>query len=69
MHYASIRGNHRAIDFRACARGLSTGGGRRVTFWSGFVLTDRPRCVPLRIRVDGERRARRAHIALGRRCP
>src|SRR3954447_15446125 len=69
MHYASIKGNHRAIEFRACARGLSTGGGRRVTFWSGFVLTTRPQCVPLRIRVDGEPRVRRARIPLGRRCP
>jgi hypothetical protein len=69
MHYASIKGGHRAFDFRACPRGLSTGGGRRVTFWSGFVLTTRPQCVPLRIRVDDERRVRRARIPLGRRCP
>src|SRR3954452_15226675 len=69
MHYASIAGNHRALSFHACPRGLSTGGGRRVTFWSGFVLTTKPQCVPLRIRVDGERRVRRARIPLRRRCP
>src|SRR3954451_15428866 len=51
MHYASVAGDHRTLSFHACARGLSIGGGRRVTFWSGFVLTDAPQCVPLRVRV------------------
>src|SRR3954451_22567556 len=69
MHYASIAGNHRALSFHACARGLSTGGGRRVTFWSGFVLTTGPLCFPRRIRAAGGRRARRARIPLGRRFP
>src|SRR3954452_5118020 len=69
MHYASIKGNHRAFSFRACARGLSTGGGRRVTFWSGFVLTTVPQGVPLPFSFDGEPCVRRARIPLGRRCP
>src|SRR4051812_15414209 len=46
MHYAAVAGNHRALSFHACPRGLSRGGGRRVTFWSGFVLTTTPQCVP-----------------------
>jgi hypothetical protein len=40
-----------------------------VTFWSGFVLSRRPACLPLTIRVDGEPTARRAVLNLGeRRC-
>jgi hypothetical protein len=47
---------HRVVRFVACRRGQdsgSTADGRPVTFWSGGVLVRSPRCVPLRIRVDG----------------
>jgi hypothetical protein len=54
---------HRVVSFVACRRGQdsdSRGGGRSVTFWSGGVLVESPRCVPLRIRVDG--RAQRTEV-------
>ncbi len=63
---------HRLVKFIACRRGESSGSsadGRPVTFWSGGVLASSPRCVPLRVFVDGASAARRAVIHLGvRRC-
>jgi hypothetical protein len=63
---------HRVVKFIACRRGEPSGSsadGRPVTFWSGGVLASSPRCVPLRIFVDGASAARRAVIHLGvRRC-
>jgi hypothetical protein len=59
---------HRAVEFTACRRGQPSGSsadGRPVTFWSGGVLASSPRCVPLRIFVDGASAARRAVIHLG----
>jgi hypothetical protein len=61
----------RTMTFVACRRGGpsgSHGGAEPVTFWSGFVLTRAPRCLPLLVYVDGARSARRARIALGHRC-
>lgn len=61
----------RAVDFRACSseRAGSSYGGRAATFWSGFILASKPRCVHLRIWTDGARTPRHARVALGRRCP
>ena len=63
---------HRVVSFVACRRGQdsgSTGGGRPVTFWSGGVLVRSPRCVPLRIRIDGRPQGHEV-IRLGvARCP
>ncbi|MDQ3739931.1 MAG: hypothetical protein M3389_03210 [Actinomycetota bacterium] len=60
----------RTMTFVACRRRLgSRAGRRRVTFWSGFVLTPEPQCVPLRVWVDRSRLPRRAAIPLGRECP
>jgi hypothetical protein len=40
-----------------------------VTFWSGFVLSRRPACLPLEVHVNGEPTARRAVLNLGEhRC-
>jgi hypothetical protein len=40
-----------------------------VTFWSGFVLTASPRCVPLEVWVDDERSPRRTVLRMGKsRC-
>lgn len=66
----TVRDGHRVVTFRACAagHGLSDASGRRVTFWSGFVLASRPQCVALRVWVDAEPAPRRARIPLGRRC-
>jgi hypothetical protein len=54
----------RAITFIACRRGeWNPRWGR--PFWSGGVLTESPRCIPLRIWVDGRPEPRRAVIRLG----
>jgi hypothetical protein len=61
---------HRVVTFRACdrAKAQSEGGGRPVTFWSGFVLASAPRCVALRVWVDDEPSPRRARLPLGAGC-
>jgi len=46
----------------------SSADGVAVTFWSGFVLTRTPSCVPLDIYVDNEPSPRRVGLSLGRRC-
>jgi len=59
---------HRVVTFVACRRGEpsgSTADGEPVTFWSGFVLTARPGCVPLKVWVDDEPAPRRAVIPFG----
>jgi hypothetical protein len=42
--------------------------GASVTFWSGFVLTRAPACVPLDIYLDDAPSPRRVGLPLGRRC-
>jgi hypothetical protein len=39
-----------------------------VTFWSGFVLTRAPACIPLQIYVDDSRSPTHVGLPLGRRC-
>jgi hypothetical protein len=58
-----------AVTFAACsaAESRSTADGP-VTFWSGFVMTDNPRCIALDVRVDAAAAPLRRHIELGRRC-
>jgi hypothetical protein len=58
------------MTFRSCNRhdAASRADGRPVTFWSGFVQTTEPACVPLRIWLDRQPTPRHAHIALGKRC-
>ncbi len=46
----------------------SDADGAPVTFWSGFLLADRPQCVRLRVWVDREPRPRTASVSLGKRC-
>jgi hypothetical protein len=69
----SPRDGHRVVTFIACRRGQrsgSTAGALPVTFWSGFVLTASPRCVPLEVWVDDERAPRRTTLRMGvARCP
>jgi hypothetical protein len=66
------RDGHRVVTFIACRRGKRSGSdvdGRPVTFWSGFVLTTAPRCVPLEVWVDAEPTPRKVALPLGvRRC-
>lgn len=65
-----VRDGHRAVTFRSCSarRAGSDADGDPVTFWSGFVVVSKPMCVRLKVWVDDEAAARRARIALGRRC-
>ena len=66
-----LRDTTRTMTFVACRPGGPSGsysGAEQVTFWSGFVLTSAPRCLPLAVYVDGDPSARHARIALGRRC-
>lgn len=64
----SPRDGHRVVTFIACRRGGpsgSTADGEPVTFWSGFVLTASPRCVPLEVWVDDEPSPRHAALRMG----
>jgi hypothetical protein len=69
----SPRDGHRVVTFTACPHAVqsgSTAGGRPVTFWSGFVLTRSPRCVPLDVWVDDEPSPRHTTLRMGvRECP
>ena len=60
---------YRSVTFVACGPGRSEsrGGGFEVTFWSGFVLTRMPACLPLDVSIDAAP-PRRAALALGARC-
>ena len=78
---ATLRDAAHTMTFVACKPGTpsnryrpegpsgSYADGEQVTFWSGFVLTRRPSCVPLEVYVDNDRAPRRVGLALGRRCP
>jgi hypothetical protein len=76
-----LRDTHRAITFVACPPGDpsadyepdgpsgSSADGVSITFWSGFVLTRRPACLRLEIKVDAAPAARHALLNLGEpRC-
>jgi hypothetical protein len=64
-----LRDTYRRMTFVACPPGtpMSDADGAEVTFWSGFVLTREPACIPLRIAVDGGP-PRRVPLSLGVRC-
>lgn len=76
----TLRDTYRTVTFIACrpgrpSRTYRAGGpsgsyadGVQVTFWSGFILTRAPACVPLQIYVDDESSPRRVGLPLGRRC-
>ena len=61
----------RVVDFRSCPSGRATSryARRPATFWSGFILASAPRCVRLRVWVDGARTPRTARVSLGAACP
>ena len=61
---------YRIVTFVACPDGRSGShaDGVPVTFWSGFVLTRAPACIPLEIYIDGSPSPRRVGLSLGRRC-
>jgi hypothetical protein len=64
------RDAHDVITFVACDRDEPSGSkaGGPVTFWSGFVMTSVPTCLPLDVHVDGASTPRRVEIALGADC-
>jgi hypothetical protein len=65
-----LRDTYATIKFVACPTGAPSGSSANgaVTFWSGFVVTRRPACVPLELYVDNSRSVRRAAVALGHGC-
>jgi hypothetical protein len=64
-----LRDTYRSVRFVACGPGKSGShaDGAEVTFWSGFVLTRKPACIPLRILIDGGP-PQRVGLPLGARC-
>ena len=66
----TLHDGYSAITFKSCSsrRAASRADSQRVTFWSGFVLTNRPRCVRLRVWADDDDAPRIRRISLGRRC-
>ena len=59
-----------AVTFRACAAdtpAFSGGTVGPITGWPGALIVSGPRCIRLRLSVDGERRAD-IRLPLGRRC-
>jgi hypothetical protein len=69
MTFAACRSGRPSATHRPEGPSGSSVDGQAVTFWSGFVLTREPRCVPLEVFVDDEPSPRRVALALGRRCP
>jgi hypothetical protein len=62
-----VRDAHDTITFVACRSDEPSGStaGGPVTFWSGFLLTRVPDCVPLNVYVDDEVLPRRAVVPVG----
>jgi hypothetical protein len=62
-----LRDAYDTITFVACGRNEPSGStaGGPVTFWSGFVLTRAPDCVPLNVYVDDEPSPRHAVVPVG----
>jgi hypothetical protein len=65
-----VRDAHDEITFVACNRDEPSGSRAKgpVTFWSGFVMTSVPTCLPLDVRVDDETTPRRVELSLGADC-
>jgi hypothetical protein len=64
-----MRDAYLSATFIPCRSGRSWSSvdDEEVTFWSGFVLSRRPVCLPLDIAIDGAP-PRRVGLALGKRC-
>jgi hypothetical protein len=68
MTFVACRPGKATPDYRPAGPSGSDADGESVTFWSGFVLTRAPACIPLEVYVDGESSPRHVGMALGRRC-
>jgi hypothetical protein len=64
-----LRDAYTSETFIACrrSRARSRADGKKVTFWSGSVLSRRAACLPLDVTID-DAAARRIKLALGKRC-
>lgn len=64
---ARLSDAHDTITFVSCRRDEASGSsaGGPVTFWSGFVMTRAPDCVPLNVYVDDEPSPRHAVVSVG----
>ena len=58
---------HRVVTFRSCSAGRawSSAGGKPVTFWAGFMLTDTFFCMPIDVWVDDEPKPRKIALGMG----
>jgi hypothetical protein len=58
---------HRVVTFTPCPaeRAWSSAGGKPVTFWSGFMLTDTFLCMPIDVWVDHEPTPRQIVLGMG----
>jgi hypothetical protein len=67
----TLRDAHHTVTFVSCRRGEPSGSSANgpVTFWSGFVVTNVPKCVPLDLYLDDDPSPRRVVLSLGAACP
>lgn len=58
---------HRVVTFTPCPaeQAWSSAGGKPVTFWSGFMLTDTFLCMPIDVWVDDEPKPRKIALGMG----
>jgi hypothetical protein len=61
---ARVKEGHDRVTFEACRRGESPTAIRETQFNGAFIVAG-SRCVPLRIRIEGEARTRRAMFSFG----
>jgi hypothetical protein len=68
MTFVACKAGRPPENYRPEGPSATYADGEQVTFWSGFVLTEAPACVPLDVYVDDERAPRRVGLSLGRHC-
>jgi hypothetical protein len=61
------RDGHRVVTFMPCSaeRAWSSAGGKPVTFWSGFMLTDTFLCMPIDVWVDDQPEPHKVTLGMG----
>ena len=68
MTFVACRPGPRSKQYRPEGPSGSYADDEQITFWSGFVLSRRPNCLPLEVYVDDDPAPQRLGLALGRRC-